>query len=103
MASYLGPGKAFRVGGFNRKDCQSMLCADCGIRVSKFEGFQWEDEKTSYLFFRANFGDFDRLRDAMIPDPNSAAYSCGCKGHWVCEGEAMPDGFRWKCTGCDLS
>jgi hypothetical protein len=103
MTSYLGPGKNFRVSGFNRTECQSLLCADCGIRVSKFNGYQWIEEKISYLFFRANFGDFDRLRDALDVNPEAAAYSCGCKGYSVDQGEPMPEGYRWKCTGCDLS
>ena len=102
MTSYLGPTSTFRVNGLSRKECQSLLCADCGIRVCKSEGFRWDDDKTSYLFFRANFGDFQRLKDGLVGDQGSAAYSCGCKGHSSDQGEPMPDGFRWKCTGCDM-
>lgn len=102
MTSYLGPTQTFRVNGLNRKECNSLLCADCGIRVSKFEGYEWDEAKTSYLFFRANFGDFQRLKEALISSTEAAAYSCGCKGYSVVEGEPMPEGYRWKCTGCDM-
>jgi hypothetical protein len=85
-----------------RKGCENMICGECGLRVSKFPGYRWDKKKTSYLFFRANFGDFSRLEQALIEDSEYTAYSCGCKGYDVNCGEAMPDGFKWKCSGCDL-
>ena len=87
--------------GFERKDCENMLCRDCGLRIHKIPGYIWDESKISYLFFRTNFGDTSRLAQALIRRAESAAYSCGCKGCSV-SGSYAPLGseFQWKCTGC---
>jgi hypothetical protein len=102
MNSYLGVGASFKVNGMARRPCANMLCTDCTIRVSRWEGYRWLEERTSYLFFRSNFGDFARLKAALEEDEGCCAYSCGCKGHSADEGMAVPKGTNWKCTGCDI-
>ena len=99
--SYLGVGSKFRANGLMRKEC-SMICTDCNLRVNKWLGYKWDYNQTNYLFFRANFGDFAMLKPALLEDDTSAAFSCGCKGYCVMNGEPVPNGYNWKCTGCEI-
>ena len=98
----MGAGDSFRVNGLLRRACPSLICTDCNIRVVKWDGFKWDYNITDYLFFRAGFGDFEKLSKGLVSSPSSVAYSCACKGYYVSLGEPVPNGYNWKCTGCDF-
>lgn len=102
MNIYIGTKDNCRVGGLQRNECKNLLCQDCGIRVIKFDGYSWKEDQISYLFFRANFGDFDRLKQGMSNSSNSSVFSCGCKGVTITKGTKLDSSDSWKCTGCPL-
>ena len=48
------------VDGFKKKACTAMRCRDCGILIFKVKGYKINEKVCNYLFYRTNFGDFNR-------------------------------------------
>ena len=102
MNIYIGGPNICKVGGLPRKECKNLICRSCGIRVLKFDGYEWDEDKINYLFFRSNFGDFERLKKGMLYSPEKSVYSCGCKGVTVKNGLKIESYEDWNCTGCPI-